>query len=424
MVRYDVIVVGSRCAGASLALLLARQGYRVLASDRARFPSDTMSTHFLPPRTTAMLASWGLLDRLSATGCPLIETITLDVGPIKIRGRPDAVDGTNAMYCPRRRVLDNLLVTAAREAGAEIREQTTVRELIWNDDRVCGVRTTDTAGVEAVEHAAIVVGADGLWSRVAREVDAQAVDEQASASCGYYTYWANVPTDGVEFYRRENLVVLVFPTHDKLTCIYVGLPYGETARYRADVHSTYINALDYAPALADRVRAGKQVEALKGTNKLPNFFRQSWGRGWALVGDAAYHRDPITGMGIGDALLGAQLLADAIHSAFTKGETFETALPNYQLELRRRTRDLYDYTLRSAQLLDPAPLMPFYEGVSRDEDATRHMMNVLTGASSYRTLFNPANIARISNGITARHTAEASGNYSKMLGREKAIPST
>lgn len=399
MARYDVIVVGSRCAGASLSMLLARQAYRVLAIDRARFPSDTMSTHFLPPRTTAMLASWGLLGRLSATGCPLIETIILDVGPIKIRGQPDAVAGTNAMYCPRRRVLDNLLVLAAREAGAEIREETTVRELIWDDNRVCGVRTTHTAGAEATEYATIVVGADGLWSRVAREVDAQTHDEHASVSCVYYAYWANVPTDGVEFYRRANLVVLVFPTHDNLTCIYVGLPYSDTAKYRADIRATYLTALDCVPELADRVRAGEQVEQFKGTNKLPNFYRQSWGQGWALLGDAAYHRDPITGMGIGDAFLGAQLLADAIDSAFSKRDTIETALANYQLELRRRTQDLYDYTIRSAQLLDPAPLMPFYDGVSRDQDATRHLMNVLTGTVSFRTLFNPANIARISNSI-------------------------
>src|SRR6185503_951161 len=107
MSGYDAIIVGTRCAGAALALLLARKGYRVLGIDRAHFPSDTLSTHFLPPRTTHFLECWGLL------------------------GRPDAVDGTAAMYGPRRTVLDALLVQAAREAGAELREGVTLRDLLW-----------------------------------------------------------------------------------------------------------------------------------------------------------------------------------------------------------------------------------------------------------------------------------------------------
>src|SRR5204863_5257040 len=102
MPAYDAIVVGARCAGASLALLLARRGDRVLVLDRARFPSDTVSTHFLWPRTTAALARWGLLDSLAATGCPRIETVTMQAGSVVLRGRPEAVDGTAAMYCPRR----------------------------------------------------------------------------------------------------------------------------------------------------------------------------------------------------------------------------------------------------------------------------------------------------------------------------------
>lgn len=120
---YDAIVVGTRCAGASLAMLLARRGLRVLGVDRARFPSDTISTHFMFPRTTAFLSDWGLLDGLARTGCPLIRTVTLDygpvsVGPVSVRGAPDGVAGTSAMYCARRHILDALLVDAAREAGA------------------------------------------------------------------------------------------------------------------------------------------------------------------------------------------------------------------------------------------------------------------------------------------------------------------
>jgi flavin-dependent dehydrogenase len=377
-------------------MLLARDGSRVLALDRARFPSDTLSTHFLPPRATSLLESWGLLARLAATACPSIATLTLDVGPTAIRGRPDAVHGTSAMYCPRRRILDHLLVTAAREAGAEVREATKVKGLVWQGDRVCGVRTTGSDGREANEYAQIVVGADGLWSPVAREVGAPVEAEKASLTCGYYAYWANVPSDGVEFFRRAQRVILVFPTHDNLTCIYVGVPYRETAKYRENVGAAYLATLDRIPNLSTRVRAGEQVEAFKGTNKLPNFYRQSWGNGWALVGDAAYHRDPITGMGIGDAFLGAQLLASALGQALAGANSFEAALAGYQYAFRQQTRDVYHYTLRSAELLDPDPLMDFYRGVQRDQNATRQLMNILTGTLSHRALFNARTIAEIS----------------------------
>ena len=191
-------------------------------------------------------------------------------------------------------------------------------------------------------------------------------------------------------------MILVFPTHDNLTYIYVEAPFGETTKYREDVAATNLATLDRIPNLFNRVRAGEQVETFKGTNKLPNFYRQSWGNGWAVVGDAAYHRDPITGMGIGDAFLGAQLLASALGQALAGTKSFVAAMAEYQYALRQQTQDIYHYTLRSAELTDPDPLMDFYRGVQRDQNATRQLMNVLTGTLSHRTLFNARTIAQLS----------------------------
>src|SRR5258706_8851238 len=136
---YDVIIVGARCAGSPTAMLLARKGYRVLLVDRATFPSDTVSTHVVHPLGAAALARWGLIDRLTATGCPPIHTYTFDFGPFTIAGSPGTPDAPVA-YCARRTVLDKLLVDAASEAGAEVREEFTVEELVVDDGRVTGVR--------------------------------------------------------------------------------------------------------------------------------------------------------------------------------------------------------------------------------------------------------------------------------------------
>src|SRR5947207_2368083 len=89
--RCDVLIVGTRCSGAALAMLLARKGHNVVALDRAQFPSDTISTHFMWPRTTSFLQKWGLLDKLAASGCPAIDRVTADYGPIAVSGRPSPV---------------------------------------------------------------------------------------------------------------------------------------------------------------------------------------------------------------------------------------------------------------------------------------------------------------------------------------------
>src|SRR5215510_1506078 len=139
LANYDAIVIGARCAGSPTAMLLARQGYRVLVVDRATFPSDTISTHLVHPPGVAAMKRWDLLDRLVATGCPAIDTYAFDLGPMTLTGSPGTAEAPVA-YGPRRTVLDKLLVDAASEAGAEVREGFVVEELLFEDQRVTGIR--------------------------------------------------------------------------------------------------------------------------------------------------------------------------------------------------------------------------------------------------------------------------------------------
>ena len=396
MVRHDVLIVGTRCAGAPLAMLLARKGYKVLGVDRSLFPSDTISTHFMWPRTTSLLAKWGLLDRLAATGCPEINQVTVDYGPIALRGRPSPVDGTATMYSPRRTVLDHLLVDAARAAGAEMREATTFRDLIWAQGQVVGACLQDANGELIEERATIVVGADGMWSPVGRAAGAVTDVAHPSLTCGYYAYWAGVPTEGVEFYVHNGSDILVFPTHEALTCIWAGRSRDDWDSYRKDVERTYHEIIGRAPWLAERLRHSRQVSPFKGTSKLLNFYRQSFGKGWALVGDAAYHRDPLPGMGIGDAFLGAQLLADAFADGLTgDAERLDGALAGYQSAFRDRTMPIFEYTLKAASLKDPASAVPIYRKIAHSREETTRFMDVLAGNIPFKTFFNPASIARL-----------------------------
>src|SRR5437870_5530862 len=174
---YDAIIVGSRCAGASTGRLLAQKGHRVLMVDRAHFPSDTVSTHCVTQGGTVQLRRWGLLDRVLATNVPWVPSFTLTIGPNELRD-PLPVDDEMGTVSPRRTVLDKLLVDAAVEEGAELREGITVKDLLRDDGRVVGIEGHDEQGKRVEEQAASVIGADGTHAPVARMGEADGAAER------------------------------------------------------------------------------------------------------------------------------------------------------------------------------------------------------------------------------------------------------
>ena len=322
---YDAIVIGARCAGSPTAMLLARKGYRVLVVDRATFPSDTVSTHILHPLGVASLARWGLLDRLTATGCPPIHTYDFDFGPFTISGKPGTADAALA-YCPRRTVLDKLLVDAAAEAGAEVREGFVVDEILFEDGRVTGIRGHSKTGGPVTERARVVVGADGRHSLVAGAVKPEQYNEKPPLLCGYYSYWSDLPMDGrFETYIRPRRGFAAAPTHDGLTLVIAGWPASEFEENKKHVEQSYLSAIDLAPAFAERLRAAKRQAPFAGA-MVPNFFRKPYGPGWALVGDAGYNKDFITAQGMLDAFRDAETCAGALDQAFTGARPFDEAM--------------------------------------------------------------------------------------------------
>ena len=253
---YDAIVVGARCAGAPTAMLLARSGHRVLLVDRATFPSDTVSTHVVHAPGVAALERWGLRDAVAASGCPPIRRYSFDFGPFVITGAPRAAGGVDEAYCPRRTVLDAMLVEAAAEAGAEVREGFSVEEVLIDGGAVVGIRGKDAGGRAVTEHAATVIGADGRNSLVAKAVDPQQYNEKPAVSPAFYSYWSGVGSSGFEVYVRERCGMAAFPTHDDLTLVIVGLPEEDFAAARSDVENSFLRAVERAPVLAERIGSG------------------------------------------------------------------------------------------------------------------------------------------------------------------------
>jgi 2-polyprenyl-6-methoxyphenol hydroxylase-like FAD-dependent oxidoreductase len=395
---YDAIVIGARCAGSPTAMLLARQGHRVLLVDKARFPSDTMSTHLVHPPGLDALSRWGLLERLEATGCPPVERYSFDFGPFTIAGSPRPTDGIGHGYCPRRTVLDKLLVDAAIEAGVELREEFTVDEILASDGLVSGVRGHGRGGAEVSERARVVIGADGRHSILAKAVEPEQYDERPSRMAMYYAYWSDLPVAGFETTIRteQRRGWAAVGTHDDLTVMPFGWPVEEFHENRGDIEGNLFKTLELSPEFAERVRAASRESRFVGSAALPGYFRKPFGPGWALVGDAGYHKNPITAMGINDAFRDAELLAGALAEILSGQRSYEEAMGDYQEKRDHEAGPVYEFTDDFAQLRPPPPeLQKLLGAIHGNQDAMDAFVSVQANTLPAPDFFDPENVGRM-----------------------------
>jgi len=395
---YDAIVVGARCGGSPTAMLLARHGLKVLLVDKATFPSDVISTHIVWPHGAEVLGRWGLLAKLADTGVPPIcRRMTFDVGPFALHGTiPDANDGMGG-FCPRRRVLDSLLVQAAAESGVEVREGFTVDDLLAHADVVEGIRGHGQGAQPVEERARIVIGADGVHSFVARAVRALEYDRQPTAACGYYSYFSGIEQDDLELYVRDHHAFGGAPTNDGLHLVMVNWPANDFATVRADVDACVWRALASAPDFAARVRDGRRQETWYGTAGVPGYLRKPYGPGWALVGDASYNRDPITAQGISDAFIDAEMLVEeAVVPWLSDRGTFAELFAAHEAARNQRVRSMYEFTTQLAALEPPPPEMQALFGALRgNQDATNAFLSAISGAIPLSDFMSRENLGRI-----------------------------
>jgi 2-polyprenyl-6-methoxyphenol hydroxylase-like FAD-dependent oxidoreductase len=391
---YDAIVVGARVAGAPTAMLLARKGYRVLLVDRDSFPSDIMSTHYIHQPGVARLRDWGLLERVLATGCPPIAKLTADRGGGPLSGLPE-YEGLPAL-CPRRTALDAVLVEAAVEAGAELREGLVVEDVLREDGAVAGIRGHLKGGPTVEERARVVVGADGVHSVIARAVKPEEYNARPAMGCGYYAYYSGVPMDGAEVHWKGDCIVFGFPTNGGETCVVVEWPNEKFHEIRADIEGNFQRGLATVPDFAARVAQGTRETRFVGTGDLPNYFRKPHGPGWALVGDAGYHKDPVTGTGITDAFIDAELLAGALDAGFSGREPLDRALAGYEQRRNERAFPLYELALQavSFQPLPPEQLM-LIRALRGNQEDTNRFLGLTSGATPLAEFMAPENLGRI-----------------------------
>ena len=337
--NYDVAVVGARAAGAATACLLARSGLRVLLVDRARYGADTLSTHALMRGGVLQLSRWGLLDEVIAAGTPPVRRTTFRYASVVVPIQVKPTHGVDALYAPRRTVLDPILVDAAVAAGVDVRFGVVTSVARDADGAVTGVvgRTRDGQGFRA--RARIVVGADGVRSTIAERVGAPFERLGTSAAAVTYGYWSGLETDGYEWNFRPDAASGVIPTNAGQVCVFASASPRRIGRGGLDPLVRIV--AESSPDLAARLAAATPPPALRTFTGLPGHVRRSWGRGWALVGDAGYFKDPLSAHGLTDALRDAELLARAV-VAVIDGADEDDALADYQATRDTLSAALFD----------------------------------------------------------------------------------
>ncbi|PUA80802.1 NAD(P)/FAD-dependent oxidoreductase [Nocardioides currus] len=347
MNSYDVVVVGARVSGASTAMLLARAGLRVALLDRGRRGSDTLSTHALMRPGVVQLSRWGVLDGVVAAGTPAVRRTVFhypDGEDVEVAIKPR--HGVDALYAPRRHLLDRLLVEAAEAAGVHVLHETAVTALRRDPTgRVSGVSATGPGGRTELA-AELTIGADGIRSVVAEQTGAAVLWQGRSAGAVLYRYVEDGPADAYEWAYGAGAAAGVIPTNDGAACVFVSTtPRHMRALRRSGVeHAMTALMREAGPSLVERVRDARPVSGVRGWAGVPGYSRRSWGPGWALVGDAGYFKDPITSHGITDSLRDAELLADRVVAALYCDEREEDALAAYQATRERLSRGLFDVT--------------------------------------------------------------------------------
>lgn len=397
--RVDAIVVGARCAGSATAIALARAGRRVVALDRARFPSDTLSTHLLWPSGVAELRQLGALPRVLALGAPPLPRALAGGAGLEVRGDFRPVDGIDHALCVRRPGLDAALVDAAREAGAEVREGARVAALLHDDrGRVAGVRWSGSDGVARDLRALLVVGADGRRSLVARAVGAELpYRSSASGRACYFGYWEDPDESWREIaaqWREGPDLGTAFPCDDGLVLALVQPPVGRREAFREDLEGAYRATIAAIPPLAARLAGARLAGRVRSATGIESYFRRSSGPGWALAGDAGHFKDPVTAQGIRDALRYGRLLGEAAAAVLDDPVALDRATAAWERQRELDCLEVYQWTNVLARGEPMSPIeVELYRAAAAEPSLAGDLLDVFSRARRPSRVLSPPRAA-------------------------------
>ncbi|WP_354699635.1 hypothetical protein DSM112329_05356 [Paraconexibacter sp. AEG42_29] len=395
----DVVVVGARCAGSATAIALTRRGRKVIALDGASFPSDTLSTHLFFPNHWAELERLGARDRVMALDPPLHTHAGLGTSAVEVVGPFRAYEGFAAGSCVRRPGLDQALVDTARDAGAEVRERTRVRDLVRDDaGRVVGVRYRTRDGVEGEIRAKLVVGADGRGSTIARLVGTRSHHEWENRRMMAFAYYDD-PREADRHvamqWRQDDELVTVFPCDGGQSLVLLMPPATRADEFRDDAEAAYEKTVAGVAPLAARLERCTRASKIRASYTHPAYFRHSHGPGWALTGDAGHFKDPVTAQGIRDALRFGRLLGEAAAPALDDAASLDLALQEWEADRDAQCLAMYQWANGLGLADDISPIEnAAYRWFASRPGGPSDVLDVFSRRQAPAQVFSPARVVR------------------------------
>jgi flavin-dependent dehydrogenase len=393
--HVDAVVVGARCAGSATAIALARGGRRVVAIDRARFPSDTLSTHLLFAGGVAELDAVGALERVEALGAPRMPRALVGGAGLTVTTGYTPIGGIDYGLCVRRTGLDAALVATAREAGADVREGTRAVGVVWDGPRAAGVRVQDADGHERELRAPLVVGADGRRSAVARHAGAaEPYRSNPNGRACYFAYWQDPHAEwrGIAAQWREGEELgTAFPCDAGLVLVLLMPPVRRAPAFRADLQGEYERTIEAIPALRDRLHDCRQATKVRAATDTTSYFRRSSGPGWALPGDAGHFKDPVTAQGIRDAVRYGRLLGEAAAPVLGDPAALDAALRAWERRREDECLEAYQWTNQLARAEAITPLeAELYRRIAAHPAEARGLLDVFARSRQPSDVVGPA----------------------------------
>lgn len=407
----DAVIVGARCAGAATAIALARAGRAVVALDRASFPSDTLSTHLLFAGGVAELDRLGARDRVEATGAPRLPEAMMAAGGIEVRARYTPVGGIDHGLCVRRPGLDAALVETARAVGAEVREQTTVTQVLWERGRAAGVRARGPDGREYELRAPLVVGADGRRSRVAAQAGAERLRRSSpNGRACYFAYWRDAHPGQRHVaaqWREGRELGTAFPCDGGLLVVLLMPPVDRIGEFRADLAGAYERTIAAMPGLTARLEGCERRTKVRQATDTTSYFRRACGRGWALPGDAGHFKDPVTAQGIRDALRFGRRLGELAAPVVHDAAALDRALAGWERERDRECLETYHWTNELGRAAELSPIeAELYRAAAGDPELAGAMLDVFSRTRRPGEVLSAARGARLTGAALTRRGAD------------------
>ncbi|MEV8020007.1 NAD(P)/FAD-dependent oxidoreductase [Streptomyces sp. NPDC086554] len=429
---FDVAIVGARCAGASLAVLLAARGLSVVVVDKSAGIGFTLSSNILQADSLSFLRRVGAMDRLRAAGATTMSHIDMRLEDFHCHEElPQAPGDAGGAACIRREILDSALVDTAAAAGAEIRLGTKVVGLIEENGRVAGVRVV-RGERETQLRARLVVGADGRNSWVADACNARRYHVLHGERSYYWTYFqgADLGTHPTfVFHRWGDRHMLGGPADNGLYILGVSPQQHERDRFREDLDASVRAHVEHCPPIAEALADAERATKIYGVRRFFGYFREAAGPGWVLLGDAGHFKDPAGGRGIGDAFHQAEHLAPRIERALTRsGGEIDRVTREF---VRWRDRTYAEYYGLAADLGVAGPIAAVVPQTVRRMHAKGRiddLLNLLSHRSSVLDVLSPARVLHATGGLL-RHSpgrrkaviAEMASLVSTEIGRRRAM---